>query len=79
MSMESRSAHFVKIATQLCHKYIKMIPYSMDINTMLLENPEDFPVKYHVWTKRKSPGIIIDSTIKQFRENSDICKEMPSE
>ncbi|MBT4661901.1 MAG: hypothetical protein HOI72_01865 [Candidatus Marinimicrobia bacterium] len=56
-----------------------MIPYSMDINTMLLENPEDFPVKYHVWTKRKSPGIIIDSTIKQFRENSDICKEMPSE
>jgi len=49
---------------------------TIDINTMLLDNPEDFPVKYHVWTKRKLSGIIIDDNVAQFHENSDHWKKL---
>ena len=54
----------------LSYENIK-VPHLIDVNTMLLEKPEDFPIQYHVWTKRKLPGIIIDKGISQFRENSD--------
>ena len=43
---------------------------------MLLDNPEVFTVKYHVWTKRQLPGIIIDENIQKFSENSDLWKEL---
>ncbi|MBC8344644.1 MAG: GFA family protein [Candidatus Marinimicrobia bacterium] len=49
---------------------------TIDINTMLLDNPEVFTVKYHVWTKRQLPGIIIDENIQKFSENSDLWKEL---
>ncbi|MBN4081360.1 GFA family protein [Caldithrix abyssi] len=47
------------------------VPDTIDVNTMLLEQPEAFPVQYHLWTKRKLPGIMIDKNIPVFSENSD--------
>ena len=42
---------------------------------MLMGKPEDFIVKYHVWTKRQLPGIIIDENIQKFSEYSDLWEE----
>jgi hypothetical protein len=48
---------------------------TIDISTMLMEKPEDFIVKYHVWTKRQLPGIIIDENIQKFSEYSDLSEK----
>ncbi len=48
---------------------------TISISTMLMEKPEDFIVKYHVWTKRQLPGIIRDENIQKFSEYSDLWEK----
>ena len=43
-------------------------PDKIHIGTMLLENPTDLIVKYHLWTKSQLPGIIIDENVQKFPE-----------
>jgi len=51
-------------------------PDDIHVNVALLEKPEDFQIQYHVWIKRKLPGVKIVENVPVYLENSDRWKEL---